>query len=214
MSGISGILLQLACNAHGFMTDDELDGVLGKRTLSALVEFNDSMRREFDYVVSVINSVLPVCVPMDEIALVARQIASDSQLEFDVLNGDSFVNLCAFFGTCESWTFNDYLIWDYTPPFVGPFQFNQETAESVGLDMFSGKLQDHIIGLRLLCNANALYLQKRGVPITMNTLYTCHVQGAPSGCKFLLTGHLKYPNQSEKALSIFKKAYGEVIASD
>jgi hypothetical protein len=187
-----------------------VDGLYGRMTSRAYQRASGIVQSLHDDVAQDLGYIPPVLASFDEIEKICSDVASSwgvpSSYMTKILMAENQVNLN-----------KDEILIEYDGTFKGLGQFNSATWESVVPYPFADVVS-HARSAEAVCR---LYLANKAThasvfssPFTDNIAYLYHNQGAGSARRYLDTGNLTFPKQSELALAIFAIArrnhYGEI----
>lgn len=202
-------IFQSSLNAYAPGDKLIVDGILGPRT-----EAKAKLISGQSYNVSnVDNDVKAVFAYPTVISVVTIQD------KFNALQGSKLIdrslswNMFELALHIENKVVGDFVDVNYEGKYRGLFQFDVTTWSSVmGLSTWmdgksSTSLQLQAMGKLLIANRDYHRVSDSNVAFTPEVAYLYHNQGASSAESFLLSGTLRYPKQSDKAIGVFDLAY-------
>lgn len=206
-----------------------MDGKVGVQTLNAFYAVKDSRSSLFSELVQVTGVDLPAVMKISEVQEIVRRSTFTSVPK-------SYLNLLV---AVEPVVIGDLVILDRSGKYVGVTQFDRRSYEEVrqsGVSNSRGieveqllppfddfvKASPEVMVEASLSAAAAYYLvnerrlkaslKGKFVKYTDDVAYLAHNQGATGAAKYLMTGVLPAPKQSAKALRIFERARGSLLA--
>lgn len=201
-----GFLLQTLINELE-RTTLTVDGVIGPKTLSKIVDMSPARRAMVTQFGGLVN------VPVNEM-IVSTATLFEYADEVGRFIGvpTSFLLSCVSY---ENYYYRDHFLIEVEGKFKGLGQFDRTTWESVSSANFEEAISPvtSLDAIARLYLANRIVFENQRIPgfeYTVDVAYLYHNQGASAAAEFLRgKEQVRYPLQSEGALAVFTRIKGQ-----